>query len=283
MNMLFCALVVLPLRLVAQIDTLTPPPSSRNTNLLKLIEYREIPYTYTSHSTTTSRGRTTTTSSVRSGIHRIYSYDGIDIDNPQHELWQYMDAVNDPNVVQQHQEFTDMVSRESQGTSIGVGLMVPGLLMLIAGGSQARAHQQAVTRQRPTTTAPTAPVPGGPTLSNCSVWTESGNHWACQSGPYSGQTISTNPFSTASTVTVPPVQSSTSSTVATSDGTGLLIGGTLFLLAGTFVMIGSVGNQDSAFLKAVQYYNRALKQKFSWEMQPSYQSGAVGLRLVGHF
>lgn len=79
----FCVCLILaPLQLWGQSDSLRPRVKPQSSSSLKPIEFREIPYLYTTHSSTNYHGRTTRSSSTHTGIRRIYSYDGIDVDNP---------------------------------------------------------------------------------------------------------------------------------------------------------------------------------------------------------
>ncbi|GAB3566819.1 hypothetical protein GCM10027578_16440 [Spirosoma luteolum] len=296
MKTLLIGLLACPLFCLAQSESLIPglrlPPPASDT--LKPIAFREIPYTYTTSSTTTDRGRSHTYYTTHEGIRRIYSYDGIDVDNPQQALWRYMLALNDPDVNQQHRQFNAIVAQRQSRATIGAVLFIPGLLMFIAGAVQAGDYKKAVERQRssttPTYTLPTVPTPApatGPTLFNCGSWIGYNGSWTCYSGPYSGQTVHTDPFA-PTTTTQPatpatPVPVSQSATITQSNGVALGVTGCVAMLTGLLVGMSGPGNQDGTFLRAVQYYNRALKRTVSWEMAPYSSYSHAGLSVIGRF
>ncbi|MVM38919.1 hypothetical protein GO730_17520 [Spirosoma sp. HMF3257] len=287
MKFLLYCLFIAPLPLWGQVDSLPSQAAAR----LKPIEFREIPYTYTTHSTSTYRGKTSTTYSTHTGIRRIYSYDGIDVDNPKTELWQYMDALKDADVQYQHLQFDDIVARQQTASTVGASIAIPGLLMIIAGAIEAASYKNALSKQKTayyqtSTSTPSTPTTTGPTLANCSSWIGYAGTWECMSGPYAGQKTTTDPFApvTPSPVPTQPIaQLGPPTTVDLPDGKGLALGGAAALLVGIIVGASASGDAGAALLKAVQYYNRALKQKFSWELQPYWQYNATGIRLVGHF
>jgi hypothetical protein len=289
MKPLLLALLLAPLPLLAQIDTATQPAPVRPRMVLRPIQFREIPYVHTSSSTDADNN---TTHSSETRIHRIYTYDGIDVDNPYRELWPYLDALDDEDVHYQHLQFDDILARQETANGIGTAIALPGLIMMTVGLVQARAYQDALEKQQAityNTPAPTpAPVATGPTIFNCSAWTGIGNRWTCNNGPFAGQTINYDPFKSVtpapSVVTPTPTSSARMPNAVTlPDGKGLAIGGLVAFFVGIGISVSARGDAGSAFLKAVQYYNRALDQKFSWEMQPYSQFGATGFRLVGRF
>lgn len=200
-----------------------------------------------------------------------------------------MDALDD--VQYQHLQFDDIVARRKEAVTFGAFLYVPGLIMMIIGGVQASDYKSALSKQQTTyyqtsVSTPSKPAPTGPTLANCQSWIGYAGTWERASGPYAGQMTNIDPFAPvtpAPVTTQPIVPARLPTTVDLPDGKGLVIDGAIAVLAGLLVSVSATGDAGATFLKAVHYYNRGLKQKFSWEMQPSWQYGTTGLRLVGHF
>lgn len=252
---------------------------------LKPIDFREIPYTYTTHSTTTYRGHSHSTYSTHTGIKRIYSYDGIDVDDPEKDLWRYMNALNDPDVERLRLEFDDIVARQKTANAVGATFFYPGLVMLIIGCIEADAYKKALSQQSSYTTPPTTTyitktcTNWGGSIDNTGTYT-----WTCLSDPsltYKGQYP---PPSVQVPVTTPgKTITSGPAIIDKPTGVGLAIAGTSCMLLGIIIRAATRGDQHSTFLKAVQYYNRSLKQKFSWELKPYTNFNYAGLSLVGHF
>ena len=66
--------------------------------------------------------------------------------------------------------------------------------------------------------------------------------------------------------------------------TGLLmIAGLVSTLVGTVVFCSARGDRSGTFLRAVQYYNRALKQPVSWQLLPYSSFGTAGPSVVVRF
>ncbi|GAB4021779.1 hypothetical protein [Spirosoma koreense] len=297
MKTLFLPLLLISLPGLSQFEnpeSLSIPKPYGDT--LKPIEFREIPYTYTTSSTSTYNGRSHTSYSTHSGLRRIYSYDGIDVENPEKELWRYLNALGDPDVEKQRLSFDDIVARKKTASSVGAALWVPGLIMFCVGVVQATEYKKALAeqqQQQPSyytyTTPPTTTYVSKP----CSSWIGTGDgsgnyNWTCGSdptltykGPYPPTEVKipvTTPGQTQIGYTTPKP-----TTIDKPTGLGLGVAGVATMLVGFIVSYSAPGNQHSALLKAVQYYNRALKQKFSWEVRPYLHYGLSGMSLVGRF
>ena len=280
-------LLLLPGLSVAQPDSLAPQRSVISSrppaDSLKPIEFREIPYQYTSSSTSTYGGRQHTSYSTHTGIHRIYTYDGIDVVDPEKTLWPTLLKVNDPDVARLRQEYSTIRENRATAMTIGTLLMVPGLIMMGVGAVQGREYRDLVAKQNaayyslPTTTYVTK---------TCNNWSGGPNgtgsyQWICLSDPtisYTGVN-STPPFTT----TVPVTHTSAPAPVTVSDGKGLMIAGLVSMLVGTIVFCSAQGDGPGTFLRAVQYYNRALKQPVSWQLLPYSSFGTAGPSIVVRF
>ena len=285
MNALILPLLIIPLFGWAQVQTLTPKPYS---DTLKPIDFREIPYAYTTSSTSTYKGHRHTTYYNHSGIQHIYSYDGIDVDNPEKELWRYMNALGDPDVEHQRLLFEDIVSRKKTAGSVGAAFMFPGIIMFLVGGLQAALYKKALSQQQQTyySSPPTTTY----TSKTCNAWSGTGDNngtysWTCNTDPtltYKGQ----YPPSTIQVPVTTPGKTYPTTAPATVDkptGVGFGVAGLTAMLIGLIISGSASGNQHSALLKAVQYYNRTLKQKFSWELRPYQNYGLSGISVIGHF
>lgn len=287
MKQLLVLLLFGPLAGWAQSETVIPglalPKPTADT--LKPIEIREYPYTHGSRSYVTT------------SLARIYSYDGVDVQNPAQELWPRMRALNDPDVDREYQLYTSAVaSRSTAGVFAGI-LTVGGLIAMIAGGVQARDYQQALNAKRQawyTTPAKIVTTPAPSTISKtCSVWTSltssaGTSRWVCATDPsitYTGdlpplsvQVPNPNPLPTTSFAPQPPIPTS----VDMPTGKGLLYGGLTSMLVGTLLWCAGPNTGDH-FHRAVQLYNRALSRKISWQLIPYSQFGMGGLTLLGTF
>lgn len=257
---------------------------------LKPIEFREIPYLYTTSSTSYYRGHPNTSYTTNTGLNRIYTYDGIDVVDPERTLWPTLLAVNDPDVERLRIEFDDIVARKQTATVMGTLLMVPGLIMMAVGEVQNQAYKKQAANQntsyytvmQPTTTY---------TTKTCFSWTGVGTsqgttNWTCSTDPSWKYTGDSPPFTqqVPTTTTVPVTRPvTTSSTPTLSDGRGLMISGLLSSLVGALVFCSARGDRPGTFLRAVQYYNRALEQKVSWELRPYSTLGTAGPSLVVRF
>lgn len=144
-------LFLLPVLSQAQTDSLPPQrsviPPLPSTQALKPIEFREIPYLYTTSNTTYYRGHPNTSHTTNTGLQRIYTYDGIDVVDPERTLWPTLLAVNDPDVERLRIEFNGIVERRQTATVMGTLLMVPGLIMMTVGELQNQAYKKQAANQ----------------------------------------------------------------------------------------------------------------------------------------
>ncbi|MBO0934655.1 hypothetical protein [Fibrella aquatilis] len=281
-------LLLVPGLSFAQPDSLAPQrsviPPRPPADTLKPIEFREIPYQYTTSSTNTYGGHRRTSYSTHTGIHRIYTYDGIDVVDPETTLWPTLLAVNDPDVARLRQEYSTIKANQATAVTMGTVLMVPGLIMMGVGLAQNREYRNLVAKQNaayyslPTTTYVTK---------NCDRWGGSTNSqgvyfWTCATDPSITYTGNYPPLSVQIPVTTTPARP-TSTPVTVSDGKGLMIAGLVSTLIGTIVFYSSRGDRSGTFLRAVQYYNRALKQPISWQLLPYSSFGTAGPSIVVRF
>lgn len=274
----------------AQTDSLAPQPVALpRPDTLKPVEFREIPYQYSTSSSSYYQGQRHTSYTTHTGIHRIYTYDGIDVADPERTLWPTLLAVNDPDVQRTYADYNGIVERRTTATVMGTLLMVPGLIMMGIGLAQNRDYRNQVAQhnaqyytvmQQQTTY----------TTRTCYSWvgmgTGSNTTWTCStdmSWKYTGE----NPPITQQvphTTTVPVTKSySTSVNPTVSDGRGLMIGGLASTLLGCIIYCTARGDRSGTFLRAVQYYNRALKRSVSWEIHPYSTLGVAGPSLVMRF
>ncbi len=287
MKQLLALLLFCPLAGWAQSETVIPglalPKPQADT--LKPIEIREYPYTYGNRSYVTT------------SLARIYSYDGVDVQNPAQELWPRMRALNDPDVNREYQLYASAVeSRSTVHVFAGI-FTVGGLIAMIAGGIQARDYQQALNAKRQAWYATPAQIittPAPATIAKtCSIWTGSTDasgvtRWTCatdpsikatgDSPPLSVQVPNPNQTSTTSFATQPPIPTS----VDMPTGKGLLYGGLTSVLIGTILWYATPNTGDHLH-RAVQLYNRALPRKISWQMLPYSRFGMGGFTLLGTF
>lgn len=287
-------LFLLPVPSLAQtIDSLVPHPSISSplsmTASLKPIEFREIPYLYTTQNSSYYRGYRHTSYSTNTGLQRIYTYDGIDVVDPEKTLWPTLLAVNNPDVEWLRTEFDDIVARKQTAVVMGTLLMVPGFIMMVAGELQNRDYKQQVAKQN-TSYYTVMQTTTTYTTRTCSIWSGSANgqgttKWTCSSDPSWTYVGSSPPFSqqVPTTTTVPVTRQAASSPVTVSDGKGLMIAGLVSSLVGVVVFCSARGDRHGTFLRAVQYYNRSLNQKVSWELLPYSTLGTAGPSLVVRF
>ena len=285
-------LLLLPCLGVAQSDSLVPqqsvvplPPGQS----LKPIEFREIPYQYTTSSTSTYGGRRHTSYNTHTGIQRIYTYDGIDVVDPETTLWPTLLAVNDPDVARLRQELNTIRENRATAMTMGTVLMVPGLIMMGVGLAQNKEYRNLVAQQRPsyyTVMQPTTTY----TTKTCGGWTGVTNKqgtidWTCSTDFSIKYTGTDPPFSIQIpvTTTIPVTHTSAPAPVTVSDGKGLMIAGLASTLVGLIVFSSSRGDGPGTFLRAVQYYNRALKQPVSWQLLPYSSFGTAGPSVVVRF
>ncbi len=298
MKTLFLLLFLVPMSLLAQTDTtLLPPLATFRADTLKPIEIREYPYTYTTHSTSTTNGHRYTSSTTHTGLGRIYSYDGIDVDRPVSTLSPVILALNNPDANQELTIMAEINDRRATNVGIGLTLSIGGLVMMFVGAAQAADYQKALNAQRQSyyaqpsysTVTSTKPV-----YVSCSAWYGSLDpktgitNYTCATDP---RITSTNPgagsypvpgSAVTSTNTVYTPHTTPPTSVDKPDGKGLIIAGTIGLTLGLVVAV--LGNDGiDHFHRAVQYYNRALSRNISWRLEPYSTYGGSGLTLRGRF
>ncbi|AQG81036.1 hypothetical protein [Spirosoma montaniterrae] len=281
---LFAALLVSPLAVLAQTGSLPLPLSDS----LKPIQFREIPITYGNRSW------------VSTAIQRTYTYDGIDVQDPERELWPVMLKLNDPDVEREHIVYNQLVRGQREAGTLAAIFFWPGLVALTIGAVQADSYDRQLRERRnnwyqqpaqPVTTTQLVPD-----MTACGAWIGTGNGngtftYTCQSGPHKGYrtTVSGNatpavmvsrPVTTAATF---PVGSPPTELPNIPNGRGLMIGGTISMCIGLIAALSGPRGRGDSFLRAVQYYNRALKQKVSWEIRPYSTLGMSGASLVVRF
>lgn len=288
MKKLLLMLIISPVLVRAQSESIIPgvaiPKPQADT--LKPIEIREYPYTYGSRSYVTT------------SLARIYSYDGIDVQNPAKELWPRMLALNDPAVNQEYITYTAMRESRSTANVFGGIFMTGGLVALIIGSVQAHDYQQALSAKRQawyTASSRLVTTPAPATITKtCSTWTGSSfgsgpTQWRCATDPsitYTGdyppssvQVPNPNSTPTVGFAPQPPIPTS----VDMPDGKGLVIGGFVSMMVGTIIVMAGPRGTDDHLHRAVQLYNRALQHKISWRLLPYGGYGVGGATLLGAF
>ncbi len=279
---LLTVLLVSPLALPAQTIPLPLPDS------LKPIQFREIPITYGNRSW------------VSTAIRRIYTYDGIDVQDPERELWPVILKLNDPDVEREHMAYQQLARRQRESGTIGAIFFWPGLVAFTIGAVQAGSYERQLRERRNTGFQPPAqPVTTTqlvPDVLACGAWTGIGNSdgtttYTCRSGPHQGYrtTISGNAVPAVmvprpvTTTTALPVGNLPTELPNVPTGRGLMIGGAVSMCVGLIAALSGPRGRGDSFLRAVQYYNRGLKQKVSWELRPYSTLGMSGASLVVRF
>jgi hypothetical protein len=254
-------------------------PARPTTEVLKPIEFREFSDVWGNRSW------------VSTSIGRIYSYDGIDVADPERELWPTLLALNDPDIERLRWEYNDISERRRTANVMGTFLSLAGLTMATIGGVQndewnrqrndRQTAFQTVMETRPNYVTRT-----------CNNWSGSSSgqgttNWTCSTDRSITYVGTPPPFSVQvqqGTTQVPVTRAVlTQPRVTSPNGRGLIIGGVAAMLVGTIVYISPRGNRHETFHRAVQTYNRALKQRISWEFTPYTPQGLLGPSLVGRF
>ena len=126
-------LILTPLSLLAQIDTtLLPPLATFRVDTLKPINIREIPYRYSIKGI------------VHTGISRIYSYDGVDVDKPATTLTPTILAIHDPDADQEIANIQSDMQKQKTANAWLIALESAGLTAMIVSIVQASAYKQAM-------------------------------------------------------------------------------------------------------------------------------------------
>ena len=292
MKTLLLLLAISPLSVWAQTETvhsgsILPKPYG---DTLKPIEFREYPFTYGNRRY------------VNTTLQRIYTYDGIDVEDPERELWPHMLALNDPDVQREHENFRRIVEGQRTGRTVGAVFLWSGIIAMSIGLVQANLYNQELTRQRnawnPVSSPGSITLPPTTTssINACNAWIGTGNSdgtitYTCMtSGPYQGYKTTIGPnevpavqiTTPGKTIPAPGYLSSSPTEVNRPNGRSLIIGAISTLVGLIAYVSAPVGRSDS-FLRAVQYYNRALKQKVSWELRPYSTFGQSGASIVVRF
>lgn len=283
MKVLFLALLLTPLSVSAQTDT-----TFRVSDILKIpqpILIRDQPYTYTIDEST------------QTATQRIYTFDGVDVNNPRQTLTPKIRTINDPDANRELLKMQEIQDRRQVNKSIGLTLSIGGFVMMCVGAVQASDYKAALDAQRDTyygvpaysTVTTTKPV-----YAECSIWTGTPD-------PKTGVTLytcatnrliqSTNPgigpypipgSAVTTTTTVYTPRDNPPTSVNLPDGTGFIVGGVLSMSVG--LLIACLGNDGiDHFDRAVHFYNRAVSRRISWRLQPYSAYGQSGLVLRGRF
>jgi hypothetical protein len=227
---------------------------------------------------------------TRTAIHRIYTYDGVDVDDPERTLWPTLLAANDPDVERLRWEFNDIVQRRQTAHVAGTLLTMAGLTMAVIGGVQNERWNEQRNAWQSTWQTVYETRPNYVTRT-CNSWmgsTSNGvTNWTCSSDRSLTFTGASPPFSLQvqqGTIQVPVTSPAlTQAPVTSPNGRGLIIGGIAAMLIGSIVFVSPRGNRHDTFHRAVQTYNRALERRISWEFQPFAPSTLAGVGLVGKF
>ncbi len=133
MKALVLLLFVVPLSVLAQTDTtLLPPLATFRADTLKPIDIREIPYHYT------------VKGSFRTGIIRIYSYDGIDVSKPDETLAPTILAIHNPDADQEIATIRLGTRKQKTANAWLIALESAGVTAIIVSAMQASAYKQAM-------------------------------------------------------------------------------------------------------------------------------------------
>lgn len=230
---------------------------------------------------------------------RIYSYGGIDVLNPTQTLRPYILAIKDSSATYEYQLYEKQMEKLSEKSAIFWTLFITGTIEITVGAIQKKNYNTALAQQRqnyystppPVTTTTTPSTPTVP-ICECQCWTGIGDAsgtivYTCGSNT---SIKTTNPWPspliTPSTPTTQPVSSSGPPTsVDLPNGNSWIIAGLSSYFLGTVFALSGISklNPGFHFLRSVQYYNRALGKKVSWQLQPMGGFNFSGVRLVGKF